>query len=37
MIEANDDLELVSKQGDIKLKAEAGNVDVSVANAMNVS
>ena len=37
VIEANGDLELVSKQGDIKLKAEAGNVDVSVANAMNVS
>ena len=36
VIEASGDLELVSKQGDIKLKAEAGNVDVSVANAMNV-
>jgi hypothetical protein len=37
VIEAKADLELVSKTGDIKLKAEAGDVDVKVANAMNVN
>jgi hypothetical protein len=37
VIEAAADLELVSKQGDIKLKAETGSLDVKVANAMNVT
>jgi hypothetical protein len=37
VIEAKADLELVSKEGDIKLTASQGSVDVSVQDAMNVS
>jgi len=36
-VEANGDLELVSKQGDIALQAPQGSVNVSVADSMEVS